>query len=266
MGCSCGAGARPGHGGRRGVAVQRRARGGGLLGDDPARRGLRLSTVDVDVTFDAITVCCRRGPDATPVTTMRVAQYRTTDLTRLTVVTRIVDQVAGGRLSVADAAATLTAAITAGHPYRAGWPPPDGPDWPPPGALMLGGSPLIGLTAVIVTAGAVGGVGWAVFAALTAFAHFGPVLATGTAGAVVGVAAGIARRSPKMHPQVMLLSGIIPLLPGFAIYRGFYQLATQHMVDGMLTLTLAATSGLALAAGVAFGDGIAGPRRHPSGG
>lgn len=370
-----------------------------------------LSTVDIDVTFNSITVCCHRGMVAAPVTTMRIAQYRTTDLTRLVLVTRIVDQVMRGKLTVETAADELTAAITARHPYprwvaTIGW-----AGLAAAVALLLGGSLVIAVTAFVLTAfidrlgrrlarwgfasfylqligatvatastvglfaagalpsdaqpslviaagitvllsgltvmgavqdaisgfyvtatgraaeiallsaglltgvilglklgqffdltldpaeplgadvtqfglsafaaaaaaamfalasyaplrllpaaGATGGIGWLIYAALTAFAHFGPVSATGVAATVVGVATGIARRGTKVHPQVILLSGIIPLLPGLTAYRGFYEVATQNVVAGLVTLTLAAAIGLALAAGVALGDFIARPR------
>ena len=60
-----------------------------------------LDTVDVDITFTSITMCCRRGKAAAPVTSMRLVRYRTTDLTRLTLVTRIVDQVVRGEMGLA---------------------------------------------------------------------------------------------------------------------------------------------------------------------
>src|SRR5919112_4702988 len=41
-----------------------------------------LDTVDVDITFTSITMGCRRGKAAAPVTAMRLVRYRTTDLTR----------------------------------------------------------------------------------------------------------------------------------------------------------------------------------------
>ena len=64
-----------------------------------------------------------------------------------------------------------------------------------------------------------------------------------------------------MHSHVIILSGIIPLLPGLTAYRGFYQLATgQDVVDGLVTITLALAIGLALAAGVTLGQFIARPR------
>jgi uncharacterized membrane protein YjjB (DUF3815 family) len=112
-------------------------------------------------------------------------------------------------------------------------------------------------------AGLAGGIGSAVFGALTLLAQFGPVVATGVAATVVGIAAGLFRRGTGSHAHVIILSGIIPLLPGLTAYRGFYQLATQNVVDGLVTMTLALAIGLALAAGVALGDFIARPRTPP---
>ena len=49
---------------------------------------------------------------------------------------------------------------------------------------------------------------------------------------------------------------ITPLLPGLTAYRGFYQLAVEGVVDGLVTVTVALAVGLALAAGVALGEFI----------
>src|SRR4051794_4125624 len=59
---------------------------------------LGLPAVDVDITFTAITMCCHRGNIAVPVTSMRLVRYRTTDLTRLAKVTRIVREVERRRM------------------------------------------------------------------------------------------------------------------------------------------------------------------------
>jgi uncharacterized membrane protein YjjP (DUF1212 family) len=370
-----------------------------------------LATVEVDITLNSITMCCHRGMVAQPVTSMRLVRYRTTDLTRLAHVTRIVNQVVGGATGVQGAAAALAEAVAARHPYprwvaTTGW-----AGLAASAALLLGGSPVIGLTAFVVTAfidrlgrllarwglapfflqlvggmvatvatlgllaagalpagtqpslviaagitvllsglsvvgtvqdaisgypvtaagraaeiaslsaglltgvilglklglefklaldpaepvaadvaqfwistaaaataagmfalacytplralpaaGLAGGVGWAVYGALTLFAGFGVVVATGVAATVVGVATGVARRGTGVHAHVIILSGIIPLLPGLTAYRGFYQLATQDVVNGLVTVTLALAIGIALAAGVALGDFIARPR------
>ena len=374
-----------------------------------------LPTVDVDITFSSITMCCHRGMVAAPVTSMRRVRYRTTDLTRLGLVTRIVDQVVGGRMGVHAAVAALAEAVAARHPYprwvaTVGW-----AGLAAAVAFLLGGPPVIGLTAFVVTAlldrlgrqlgrwgvapfflqmvggivvtlstlglfavgalppgtepslviaagitvllsglsvvgtvqdaisgdhvtaagraaeiallsagllagvilglrlglafelslnpaepvaadlarfgistfaaataagmfalacyaprhslpaaGLAGGIGWAVYGALTLFAHLGPVVATGIAATVVGIATGVSRRGTGVHSHVIILSGIIPLLPGLTAYRGFYQLATQDVADGLVTITLALAIGLALAAGVALGDFIARPRSAPA--
>ena len=370
-----------------------------------------LATVDIDITFNSITMCCHQGRMAAPVTSMRLVRYRTTDLTRLAMVTRIVNRVVAGGTDVQAATAALAEAVAARHPYprwvaTAGW-----GGLAAAVALLLGGPPVIGLTAFVVTAfldrlgrvlsrwgmapfflqlvgglvatvstlglfavgalppdtqpslviaagitvllsglsvvgtvqdaisgypvtaagrgaeiallsaglltgvilglrlglglglalnpaepvaadaaqfgisafaaataagmfalacyaplrslpvaGLAGGIGWAAYGALTLFAHFGVVVATGVAATVVGIATGVVRRGTGVHSHVIILSGIIPLLPGLTAYRGFYQLATQDVVDGLVTITLALAIGLALAAGVALGDFIARPR------
>ena len=116
----------------------------------------------------------------------------------------------------------------------------------------------------LLAAGLAGGIGWAVYGALTVLAQFGPVVATGIAATAVGVATGLFRRGTGRHAHVIIVSGITPLLPGLTAYRGFYQLATQNVVDGLVTITLALAIGLALAAGVALGAFVAGPRADPA--
>jgi uncharacterized membrane protein YjjP (DUF1212 family) len=111
-----------------------------------------LTTVEVDITFTSITMCCRRGRTVAPVTSMRLVRHRTTDLTRLAVVTRIVEQVVRGQMGVSAADDALTEAAGAPHPYprwvaTAGW-----AGLAAAVALLLGGGPLIWTTALVVTA------------------------------------------------------------------------------------------------------------------
>ncbi|GAA0242476.1 threonine/serine ThrE exporter family protein [Cryptosporangium japonicum] len=369
-----------------------------------------LPTVDVDVTFNAITMCFHRGNVAAPVTTMRLAGYGTTDLTRIDLITGIVDQVTRSRMTVPAAVAAVSEAVNARHPY---------PRWvatvgmaglAAAVAVLLGGSALIAATAFVVTAlidrlgfvlqrrdvapffrqvagallttvatlgllasGAlpadtqpslviaagltallsgltvvgtvqdaisgyyvtaagraaeitllsagllagvilglqlglvfdldldpaeplradmagfvvstvaaaasaalfalagyaplrslpaafvVGGAAWAAYAALTLFTDVGSVAASGVAATVVGLATGLSRRGSGRRTPVIVLSGIIPLLPGLTAYRGFYELAVHDVVNGLVTLVLALTIGLAVAAGVALGDLVARP-------
>jgi hypothetical protein len=89
-----------------------------------------LRTVDVDVTFTSITMCCHRGKDVVPLMTMRLVRHRTIDLTRLAETRRIVARVERGRMGVSAASAALAEVVHARPPTRGGSQPPDGPGWP----------------------------------------------------------------------------------------------------------------------------------------
>ncbi len=115
----------------------------------------------------------------------------------------------------------------------------------------------------LLAAGIAGAAGWGTYGALTQLLSFGPVAATGAAAVVVGIATGLLRRGGGVSPLVVTLAGITPLLPGFAAYRGFYQLAVEGLADGLVTVTLALGIGLALAAGVTFGDFLVRPKQPP---
>jgi uncharacterized membrane protein YjjP (DUF1212 family) len=113
---------------------------------------LGLPTVDVDITFNSITMCCHRGMVAAPLTAMRLVRYRTTDLTRLAAVTRIVARVEREGLDVRAAEAALAEAVAANHPYprwvaTLGW-----AGQAAAVALLLGGPLVIAATAFAVTA------------------------------------------------------------------------------------------------------------------
>ncbi len=113
----------------------------------------------------------------------------------------------------------------------------------------------------VLAAALAGAAGWGGYGLLVQVAGLGPVAATGVAAVVVGAAAGLFRRGGGVPPLVVTLAGITPLLPGFTAYRGFYQLAVEGGVsNGLVTITLALATGLALAAGVALGDFLTRPR------
>ncbi|QJY46056.1 threonine/serine ThrE exporter family protein [Pseudonocardia broussonetiae] len=371
-----------------------------------------LSAVDVDITFTSMTICCHRGMTAAPVTSMRLVQYRSLDLTRLLAVGRVIDRIEAGVVDVRTAATELSEAVSARHPYprwvaTVGW-----AGLAASIAILLGGALITGLTAFAVTAvidrigrvlnrrglpqffqqvvggalatgatvtlfglgafppgtrpslviaatitvllsglsvvgtvqdaitgyyvtaagraveiallsagllvgvvlglrvglefapplevagelpsgagrfglslaaaavaaacfalagyaparsllaaGIAGAAGWGTYGLVVQVVGIGPVPATGIAAVVVGLAAGLFRRGGGVPPLVITLAGITPLLPGFSAYRGFYQLAVEGVADGLVTITLALGIGLALAAGVAFGDFLTGPRR-----
>ena len=71
-----------------------------------------------------------------------------------------------------------------------------------------------------------------------------------------------------LPPLVLVVAGIMPLLPGLNLYTGFSQLATDGagangagstIATGSVTILLALTVSLGLAAGVSFGEQIGWP-------
>jgi uncharacterized membrane protein YjjB (DUF3815 family) len=86
------------------------------------------------------------------------------------------------------------------------------------------------------------------------------------AAVLVGLLTEVIGRRTTLHRQVIILSGIIPLLPGLTACRGFFLLAsaqTQDVVAGMVDVTLALAICLALAAGVTLGQFIVQRRPVP---
>ena len=123
-------------------------------------------------------------------------------------------------------------------------------------AALSGYAPLRSLA----TAGLAGGIGWAAYGGLT-LAQVGPVLATGLAAVLIGVSSELINRFTRTDRHVIVLCGIIPLLPGLTVYRGFYELAAaEDVVGGLVTIILALAIGLALAAGVTLGQFLVKPR------
>jgi uncharacterized membrane protein YjjB (DUF3815 family) len=64
----------------------------------------------------------------------------------------------------------------------------------------------------------------------------------------------------QVPPLLVAVCGIVPLLPGLAIYRGLFEIVVDGDVEGgTAALVGAAAIGLALAAGVALGEYLGRP-------
>jgi len=77
-----------------------------------------LRSVHVDVNFTSISVSYHRGPDADPMTVMRVIKVRSTDLTRLERLQTLVRDIADDWVEIDDARTRFDDLIRAPHPYR----------------------------------------------------------------------------------------------------------------------------------------------------
>ena len=103
-----------------------------------------------------------------------------------------------------------------------------------------------------------GATAWGVYALFT-LAGAGDVVAAALAAAALGLVAMVLPRSLGTPPLVLVIAGITPLLPGLTMYRGFSQLAYNSVGSSAVTVLLALAFGLALAAGVSFGEQIGWP-------
>ncbi|UZJ24386.1 threonine/serine exporter family protein [Rhodococcus antarcticus] len=112
----------------------------------------------------------------------------------------------------------------------------------------------------LLAAAAAGAVGWLVYGLLTQ-AGSGPVLASAAAATLVGLAGGVISRRTRIPPMVVTVSGIAPLLPALAVYRGLYGLTDDSVVQGFSELGGALAVAGALAAGVVLGEWVSLPVR-----
>lgn len=104
----------------------------------------------------------------------------------------------------------------------------------------------------------VGGLGQVVVLSLDD-PSLGSTWATAAAAIVVGVVSYSVAGRVRVPPLVVVVSSVVPLLPGLAIYRGLTLLSEGG--DGMNFLASAGATAIALAAGVLLGQYIAQPLR-----
>jgi uncharacterized membrane protein YjjP (DUF1212 family) len=111
-------------------------------------------------------------------------------------------------------------------------------------------------------AAVVGGGGWLLFTALRELGA-APAVASAGAAVAIGFAAETMSRRAGLPAIVTSVAGIVPLLPGLAIYRGLFTLVEggAGIGPGLEILLQAAAVGLGLAAGVTLGELLARPVR-----
>jgi uncharacterized membrane protein YjjB (DUF3815 family) len=87
-------------------------------------------------------------------------------------------------------------------------------------------------------------------------------LSSGLAAILVGFGSYTLSGRQRIPPLILVVPAITPLLPGLTLYRAMYQLTTGEPFTGLLTALEAFSIGVALAAGVIFGELIAQPVRR----
>lgn len=100
---------------------------------------------------------------------------------------------------------------------------------------------------------------WTTFWAASAMAS-GPTVARGIAAVVIGFCAKLLTERLRIPPLLVAVCGIVPLLPGPAIYQGPFAIVVEADIQGGLAALVGASAiGLALATGVALGEYLGRP-------
>jgi uncharacterized membrane protein YjjP (DUF1212 family) len=108
----------------------------------------------------------------------------------------------------------------------------------------------------IAAAGALGEVAYY----LSATQGFGRAWSSAVAAILIGVVSYSLAGRVRVPPLVVVVSAIVPLLPGLSIYRGLSLLAAGG--NGILSLVNAAAIAIALASGVILGEYMAQPLKR----
>lgn len=110
----------------------------------------------------------------------------------------------------------------------------------------------------------IGLLGGAAIAATESIAQagFGRPWAVGIAAFGIGLFGYTVGRRFRVPPLVVVVSAVVPLLPGLSIYRGLFLLGEeggQQVAQGLLAMVTAASVAIALASGVILGEYVAQP-------
>jgi uncharacterized membrane protein YjjB (DUF3815 family) len=97
-------------------------------------------------------------------------------------------------------------------------------------------------------------------AALVSAADFGATWAAATAAILIGAVSFSAAGRIRVPPLIVVVSAVVPLLPGLSIYAGLFNLADGR--GGTLQIVTAVATALALASGVILGQYLAQPLRR----
>lgn len=86
-------------------------------------------------------------------------------------------------------------------------------------------------------------------------AGFGLVWSSGAAAIGVGLLAAVAARIVRTPPLVIMVSALVPLVPGLSLFRGLLQLS-EGGINGLLSLLTAGAVAAALAAGAILAQSL----------
>lgn len=143
-------------------------------------------------------------------------------------------------------------------------------DWAIVGAFIVALGYALGMQAhpvSVLASGLMGALSWLTYIAVLAPGPMSAIAASGIAATAVGVAATLVSRVWHTPSVALITAGIVPLVPGLALYEGLFALVgnsagTTTIDEGLTTLFSAGLIALAIASGASFGHLIARPVRR----
>lgn len=109
-----------------------------------------------------------------------------------------------------------------------------------------------------------GGLAWLAYL-LGIWVGLGPAVASSLAALTSGFVSQVVGGRLRVPALALTMAGIVPLLPGLAVYRGLFEIVRSApgsgLANGLTTLLGAAGVGMGLAAGVSVGTYLARPLR-----
>lgn len=219
-----------------------------------------LSAADVDITGTAVTVCCHRGMEATPITSMRVVTHRGLDLTLLARVYRLVEGIERGQVGLRDAAEALDEAVRAPHPYPR-WVATCGAAGLAASLALLLGSPAVAVAVAFVVTAVIDATG-RVLARHRLPSFFRQVVGgfLATAATAGFFAAGVLPAGTE--PALVVAAGITVLLSGFAVVGtvqdaiGGYHVTAAGRASEIAVVSAGLLTGVVLGLTVAQSAGV----------
>lgn len=178
-----------------------------------------LRSVHVDLSYTSITVSYHRGPEADPITVMRIVRYRVQDFTRLERLRALIRELSHEPIDVEEARVRFDAVIRAPHPYRR-WLVTMSSGGLAAGVTgLIGGGPLIILFSFLTA--------WAVTRVLDALGKVGvtsffaqcvgSAIPTVVATLIVIAGANGVQFAQDISPSLIVAAGIVLLLSGMSI-------------------------------------------------
>ena len=225
-------------------------------------RAYGLRSIHVDITFSSLTVSYHRGPQADPMTVMRVVRARSQDFTRYKRLRDLIDDLIAHPVDPAQARIRLDGVIHSHHPYRY---------WIVHlalGVLGAAAAALLGAGPLVIA------IAFAASAAISALQHacsragFAPFFTQAVGAAVPTLAAvGLAwlQRDAVLlavSPSLVVAAGIVVLLAGLSFVgaaqdaiEGFYVTAGGRLTE-VFVLTVGMVVGITGVLAVAHRLGV----------